>query len=116
MTKCTVATQETFGDWPLHDAVLGPITVDLERCTCRLELLVFFSLQERARPAVVEWRDVSSFAVTHESPWGTSQAVRILEQRRLDSRRYEIVLQSGDLVSVSAGGASLRELAPQSGS
>ena len=97
-----------FEAWPLHDAVLGPLTFDWRTRTCRLELGVFFCRGEDARPAVVEWRGVSALSVGRDDPWGPSDHVN--GQRREGERGYVVEVQSGDEIRVTADSATLREL------
>jgi hypothetical protein len=96
-----------FETWPLHDAVLGPLTLDWETRTCRLELAVFFHRGESAQPAVIEWRGVSALRVSRDDPWGPS--VYVNGQRREGERSYVIEVQSGDEIRVTADSATLHE-------
>jgi hypothetical protein len=99
-------TGDSFGDWPLHDGVPGPITLDWEARTCRMELeSAFFRHGEDAQPGVIEWREVT---VTRHEAWGPS--VFINSQRREGEREFVIEMQSGDEIRVTAGSASLHEL------
>jgi hypothetical protein len=105
----TSAADLPFVAWPLHDAVVGPIVLDPEDQTCRLDLDVFFESGEDARPATVEWTDVTGLAFSHEAPWGRSAHVYVNRQWREGERVYVLELQTGDEVRVTAGSASLHE-------
>jgi hypothetical protein len=96
-----------FEAWPLHDAVLGPLTLDWQARTCRLELDVFFRRGEDARPAMVEWQGVSAVSVSRNDPWGPSDHVN--GQRCEGDRGYVIEVQSGDEIRVTADSATLHE-------
>ena len=96
-----------FEDWPLHDAVLGPLTLDWWTRTCRLELAVFFRHGEDAEPAVIEWEGVGSVTVSRDEPWGPSDYVN--SQRREGERSFVIEIQSGDEIRVVADSVSLHE-------
>lgn len=99
-----------FEDWPLHDAVVGQFVVDAESQTCRLDLEVFFERDEYARPAQIEWRDVTGLTFPQEAPWGRSAYVNINRQWQEEHGVYVIELQTGDEVRVTAGTASFQEL------
>lgn len=99
------ATGGEFETWPLHDALLGPLTLNWQARTCRLSLDVFFHRGEDAHPAVVEWRGVSALSVSRDEPWGPSGHVN--GQRREGRRIYVIESQSGDEIRVVADSATL---------
>ena len=101
-------TDDTFGEWPLHDGVPGPITLDWETRTCRMKLeSAFFRRGENAQPGVIEWREVTRFTLTQNDPWGPS--VFVNSQWREGEREFVIEMQSGDEIRVTADSASLHE-------
>ena len=96
-----------FADWPLHDAVVGLVTLDLEARSCRIDLDVFFRHGEDAQPGWIEWEGVSAFAAFQEFPWGRSFPAVTRQWREGDD--YVIELQTGDRMRVAAESASLSE-------
>ena len=98
-----------FEAWPLHDAAVGSLILDVESRVCRLHLDVFFEPGERARLAQVEWEGVTRLLFPHEAPWGRSVHVYVNRQWREGERLYVIELQTGDEVRVTAGSVALRE-------
>ena len=107
----TRAVPETppFEEWPLHDAVVGPFTLDVESETCALELDVFFERGEDARPARVEWDGVTGFTLGLAYGWGRSSFASVNRQWRDQSGVYVIELQTGDEVRVTARSARLQD-------
>lgn len=82
----------------LHGATLLRLSVEWAEGVCTAELRGVGGADGRAR---LQWSGVSSVEIPHSAPWGHSASV--LEGRGpLRNGRYEIVMQSGDMISVCA--------------
>jgi hypothetical protein len=103
----TSFTDSDFAEWPLHDAIVGPFTLDLEAQTCRLDLDVFFRRGEDAQPGRIEWEGVSEFKASQTFPWGRSFPA--INRHWREDELYVLELQTGDQVQVAATSASLSE-------
>lgn len=87
----------TFAELPLHDATLDGIYFAWAEGRCTLELATV-ELGER----VLVFSGVTEVQIPKEQPWGPSVSINAV--REPSPNRFEIELQSGDVLQVQAGG------------
>lgn len=87
----------TFAALPLHDATLHAIHFAWAEGRCTLQLATV-DLGERA----LVFSDVTEVHIPKEQPWGPS--VSIDAAREPSPNRFEVELQSGDVLRVQAAG------------
>jgi hypothetical protein len=97
-------TPGEFGSLPLHDAVLHGIEVRWEQKICRIQLSAFAAEGQSATPHVLEFAGVTEVLVPHTEPWGTSD--RVNSGAAPAPGRFQIEMQSGDVIEIGAGGFS----------
>lgn len=99
---------ENLAALPLKDATLVRLTVEWQEGVCIAD--VRGSVRPGSRAARLRWTGVTSIEIPHGAPWGPS--AQILEGRGpLRNGRYEVTMQSGDMISVCATTCAL-ELDP----
>ncbi|HEX2779709.1 MAG TPA: hypothetical protein VHM30_09430 [Gemmatimonadaceae bacterium] len=99
---------ENLAKIKLHGSTLVRLSVEWAEGICTAELR---GVGEAGAPARLQWSGVSSVEVPHSAPWG--QSASVLEGRGpLRNGRYEIVMQSGDMISVCATGCTVDHSAP----
>jgi hypothetical protein len=91
-----------FEDLPLHDATLTDVHLDWLAGTCAL-LLSRTSGQYELR-----FNGVSDLAIPRRQPWGPSVSINSL--RKDSSGLFEIEMQSGDILRISASSWSFSDL------
>ncbi|NUP05745.1 MAG: hypothetical protein HOW73_06760 [Polyangiaceae bacterium] len=95
---------DNFADLPLHDAVIGRITLDWAAGTLRLELSVFYARDAHAIPSTLTFEGLTDVSLSRHEPWGPSVYVNssVFEPPTC----YRLEMQSGDVIEV--GAASFR--------
>lgn len=93
-----------FNDWPLHDAVVRSIRLDWEAGRVTLDAEVFFTHEEHAKAASIEWSGVRELHVPRRQPWGPSY---MINGQRTAGGAFIFEMQSGDEVRVVADSVEL---------
>ena len=92
-----------FENFDLHDATLKSITFDWAAATCN------FLIHPVGRaPAELIFEGVSNLNIPHMQPWGPSRSINSANQS--EPGKYEIEMESGDTITISAKGFGLSEL------
>lgn len=91
------AQQMMFAELPLHDATLLVIHFAWAEGRCTLHLATV-DLGERA----LVFTDVTEVHIPKEQPWGPSASINAA--REAGPNRFEVELQSGDVLRVQAAG------------
>lgn len=89
-----------FEEWPLHDAVLREVVVDWKNRACRIHVAAFLDRAKVAVPCTLTWTAVREVRIPMLSPWGPS--VSINSQSRAGASRFQIEVQSGDVIMIEA--------------
>jgi len=93
--------QDNFADWPLHDAGIEVIEVDLARRIFALKAFVFYNPNEHAVDSKIQFIDISDIQIPFSNPWGSSRFVSIVGQRK-EEKVFVLELQTGDEITVHA--------------
>lgn len=85
----------TFGDLPLHDAVLSAIHISWEadRCDLRVQPV-------GTRSHVLVFEGFTALEFPKQAPWGPSSSINVVRESQRGC--FEIELQSGDVLRVQA--------------
>ena len=103
-----VESVDNLARLPLKDATLVRLTVEWQEGVCVADIRG--SLRPGSRTARLRWTGVTSIEIPHSAPWGPSAS--ILEGRGpLRQGRYEMTMQSGDMIAICATGCAV-ELDP----
>jgi hypothetical protein len=96
----------TFGDLPLHDAVLSAIHISwhADRCDLRVQPV-------DATEHVLSFEGFTGLEFPTQEPWGPSTSINVVRESQRGS--FEIELQSGDVLKVQAQQWSYRAEALQ---
>jgi len=83
-----------FEKLSLHDATLLEIRCEWKASQC------LFSLSTSHGNSELVFEGVTDISIPHNNPWGPSVSVN--ETRKLPESAYEIEMQSGDLIRITA--------------
>lgn len=97
-------SHEAFDSLPLHDATLISLEVLWEQSVARLHLNVWSVAEGRSVPRVLHFSGVKAVQIPMARPWGPSGSVN---SASWVAGMYNIEMQSGDIISVSAESYSL---------
>ena len=104
-------TVDNLAMLPLQDATLLRLTVEWQEGVCTAEIRG--ALRPGASTARLRWTGVTSIDIPPGAPWGPSAL--ILEGRGpLRNGRWEMTMQSGDMIAICAAGCAI-ELDPRAG-
>lgn len=95
-----------FNALPFHDSVLREIKIDFGSGVCEISITPIQFEQWLGKSIQLVWSDLTKFSVTHEFPWGES--VHINNFRQLDKNNFELEIQSGDLIMITASKNAFR--------
>lgn len=89
----------TFESLPLHDATLTCLTCEWGEGVCTATLRLWEENAKQSRPYLLRWEGVTDMAIPRLQPWGPSVSVNTAS---LDGNVYQLEMQSGDLIRVTA--------------
>ncbi|MES2510237.1 MAG: hypothetical protein V4625_09920 [Pseudomonadota bacterium] len=96
----------TFGDLPLHDAVLSAIHISWQAARCDLIVQPVGTTEH-----VLAFEGFTVLEFPKEEPWGPSSSINVVREPQRGC--FEIELQSGDVLKVQAQQWSYRSEALQ---
>ena len=85
----------TFGDLPLHDALLSAIHISWEADRCDLKVHPV-----GATSHVLVFEGFTALDFPKQEPWGPSSSINVVREPQQGC--YEIEMQSGDILRVQA--------------
>ncbi len=94
---------QAFSSLPLHDAVLSHIEYLWQQKLCRIQLSAFTEAGQNAKPHRLEFQGVTKVSFPHDESWGPSSSVF---SNSLAEGKYQLQMQSGDLIEVVASAFS----------
>ena len=92
-----------FESLKLHDAPLDWIEILWEEKLCRFYIHAFVEKDKDASPHLLEFQSVTSINMPHQEPWGPSF---FINSAKYESGCYQIEMQSGDVIAITATGYS----------
>lgn len=90
----------------LHDATLLTVSFDWRAKSCTLS---FAGAPSIPGPFQIEWHGVEELLVSRTNAWGESASV--LSAKSCGANRYELQMQSGDVIVVVSANYSLKRTA-----
>ena len=84
---------------PLHDAVLKSVRLEWAEKLCVLEFSAFIEQLDKIASCRLTFHEVREFHMSCMEPWGPSSSIN---GGVVDDGRYQIEMQSGDVIKVQA--------------
>jgi hypothetical protein len=84
----------------LHDATLLHVTLDWQAAEVRLSILLSGGI-----PATLAFHEATGMVLSRKQAWGRSSSIN--ESKTISEGKYEIEMQSGDVLQFNAGSWSL---------
>lgn len=89
-----------ISNYNFHDATLIDITYNWKQKQASCSLLAFLNgTNSDAIPCQIQFSDVTSLQIPHQSPWGESDTVATISQKE---QTVTIEMQSGDNIIITA--------------